>query len=156
MKTSRKHSGFSLVETLVAMCIFILAVGVLAESASIALNGIAIMEIKEGNDRAYQFVRDQILTISDTDSLSMGGQVNTPSAGDANWQVVETETTPTPDLFQVTINITLSGNGDVPPDSTTQTLLLLRPQWSDTDARAAAQSSIHDDLSNWRTQQNWP
>ena len=156
MKSPRHHAGFSLVETLVAMFIFILAAGVLAESASIMINGLANLEIKEGRERDYQFVRDQVLTISDTDSLSMGGRVATPSAGDGEWQVVETQTTDTPDFFQLTINITLSGNGDVPPDSATQTLMLLRPQWSQTDERAANLSAIHDNLVNIRTQQTWP
>ncbi len=156
MKSTRHHAGFSLVETLVAMFIFILAVGVLAESASIAINGLVNYEIKEGRERDYQFVRAQILTISDTDSLSMGGRVGTPTAGDAEWQLVETQTTDTPDFFQLTVNITLSGNADVPPESATQTMMVLRPQWSQTDDRAASLSTIHDGLSNWRTQQSWP
>jgi type II secretory pathway pseudopilin PulG len=156
MKIPRHHAGFSLVETLVAMFIFILAVGVLAESASIAINGLVSYEIKEGSDRDFQFVRDQVLTISDTDSLSMGGRVQTPNAGDGEWQLVESQTTDTPDFFQITINITLSGNDSVPPQSATQSMMVLRPQWSQTDQRSDLESAIHDNLANWRTQQSWP
>ncbi len=155
MKIPRHHPGFSLVETLVAMFIFILAVGVLAESASIAINGLVNLEIKEGRERDYQFVRDQILTISDTDSLSMGGRVQTPS-GDAEWQLVETETTVTPDFFHITVNITLSGNEEMPADSATQSYYVLRPSLSQTDDRSADLSSIHDNLVSVRTSQNWP
>jgi type II secretory pathway pseudopilin PulG len=150
------HRGFSLVETLVAMFIFMLAVGVLAEAANNAISAISLMEVREGTARDVQFVRDQVLTISDTDSLSMGGDVATPSAGSAHWDLVESETTDTPDLFQVTLNITLAGNEDVPAENDTETIMLLRPQWSDTEVRATDLSDIEGNLQNVRTQQPWP
>lgn len=138
------------------MFIFMLAVGVLAEAANNAINAISLMEIKEGSERDYQFVRDQILTISDTDSLSMGGDVATPSSGDAHWDLVESDTEDTPDLFQVTVAISLSGNGDVPASSETEVLMLLRPQWSDTDVRSTDLSDIEGNLQSVRTEQPWP
>jgi hypothetical protein len=129
---------------------------VLASAANNAITAISLMEVKEGNEHAYQFVRDQVLTISDTDSLGLGGDVATPEAGSAHWDLVESETTDTPDLFQVTINITLSGNGDVAPDNSTETMMLLRPQWSDTEVRSTDLSDIEANLQNVRTQQPWP
>jgi len=155
MKRLRTQPGFSLVETLIAIMIFILTIGVLAQSLSIALNAIANMEITEGREHDYAFVRDQVLTISDTQSLSLGGDVPTPSAGQGHWDA-ETETTETPDLFQVTLNITLAGDNGVQPESSNQTVFLLRPQWSETDQRASLLSDIHDNLSRIRTQQTWP
>jgi type II secretory pathway pseudopilin PulG len=151
-----RRRGFSLVETLVAMFIFMLAVGVLAEAANNAILALTVLEVKEGTERDYQFVRDQVLTISDTDSLGLGGDVDTPSAGRAHWDLVESETTDTPDLFKVTLNISLSGNEGVPAESANQTLMLLRPQWSDTEVRATSLSDIEGNLQGVRTQQPWP
>ena len=132
MKRPSNRSGFSLVETLVAIMIFILTVGVLAQSLSIALNALANMEITDGREHDYAFVRDQVLTISDTQTLSLGGDAQTPNGGQGHWEA-ETVTTETPDLFQLNLNITLEGSGDVQPDSSNQTLFLERPQWSETD-----------------------
>ncbi|HTB62857.1 MAG TPA: prepilin-type N-terminal cleavage/methylation domain-containing protein [Opitutales bacterium] len=155
-KHRHHHAGFSLVETLVAMFIFILAVGVLAEASSNALLALSNLEITEGRDRDYQFVRDQVLTISDTDTLSLGGDVQTPNAGGAHWDLVESETTSTPDLFTITISIALSGNGDVPAETSNETLEVLQPQWSDTEVRQADMGDIESALQNVRTQQVWP
>ncbi len=138
------------------MFIFMLAVGVLAEAANNAITAISLMEIKEGNERNLQFVRDQILTISDTDSLSMGGDVETPTAGTGHWDMVESETLDTPDLFKVTVAISLSGNEDVPAETDTEVLMLLRPQWSDTEVRATDLSDIEGNLQSVRTEQPWP
>ncbi len=155
MKRAHTQSGFSLVETLVAIMIFIVTVGVLAQSLSIALNAIANMEITQGREHDYQFVRDQVLTISDTQSLSLGGDAQTPNAGQAHWDA-ETETTETPDLFQLTLKISLDGTSGVPPESSNQTVYVLRPQWSETDDESSLLSDIHDNLGRIRTQQAWP
>jgi hypothetical protein len=138
------------------MFIFIMAVGVLAEASSNALLALSNLEITEGRDRDYQFVRDQVLTISDTDSLGLGGDVQTPNAGNAHWELVESQTMDTPDLFTVTLSIALSGNGDVPAETSNQTLVVLRPQWSDTEVRSTDLSDIESALQNVRTQQVWP
>jgi type II secretory pathway pseudopilin PulG len=156
MKPNRSEAGFSLVETLVALVLFILAIGVLGQAMNNAMRAINILEVTEGRQRDYAFVRDQVLTISDTDAFNAGGDVVTPEAGQAHWQVVETETTATPDLFQVQLSVTLDGQDTIPSESGNQTLYLLRPQWSDPDDRSTLLSGIHDDLAKVRTEQNWP
>lgn len=155
MKPLRHTPGFSLVETLVAMFIFILAVGVLSQAAANAVRAISNMTIEDGSENNFQFLRDVVLTISDTDSLGIGGDVETPTGGSGHWDA-ETETTDTPDFFKVKLSLRISGKGDDKAESTTETLYLLRPQWSETDARSAAMSSIHENLPSIRTQQNWP
>ena len=157
MKT-RRHSrpGFSLVETLVAMFIFMLAIGVLSEAMTNALMAISSLEINEGRERDIQFVRDQVLTISDTDSLGMGGDVATPDAGQAHWDLVESQTTDTPYLMDIKISISLSGNGDIPAETQTEEMYILRPQLADTDEVSAQFNDIDGALQNVRTQQAWP
>lgn len=155
MKSLRHTPGFSLVETLVAMFIFILAVGVLSQAAANAIRAISNMSIEDRTENNFQFVRDVVLTISDTDSLGLGGDVATPTGGSAHWDA-ETETTSTPDFFKVTLKINISGKGEDKAESGTETLYLLRPQWSETEVRSAAMSTIHENLSGVRTQQNWP
>ena len=154
MKRVHAKTGFSLVETLVAMMIFILSVGVLAESMANALTVISHMEISEGHDHDYAFIRDQVLTISDTQALGLGGDVQTPNGGQGHWDA-ETITTETPDLFQLTLNMTLAGT-DGQTDKAQQTLFVERPQWSETDSSSSMLSDIHDGLGRVRTQQSWP
>ena len=155
MKTPRHPAGFSLVETLVAMFIFVLAVGVLSEAANNAIYAISRMEITDTNDVNWQFIRDVVLTISDTDSLGQGGDVPTPTGGDGHWQA-ETESTDTPDFFKLTLSMNIDGNNTVKPESSTETFYVLRPQWSETQDRSTLQSTIHDALPDVRTQQAWP
>ncbi len=155
MKSPRQQPGFSLVETLVAMFIFILAVGVLSQAAANAIRAISNMEIEDSSDNNFQFIRDVVLTISDTDSLGLGGDVQTPTGGSGHWDA-ETETTDTPDFFKLKLTMRISGKGEDKAETATETLYTLRPQWSQTDVRSAAMSSIHENLSSVRTQQNWP
>jgi hypothetical protein len=155
MKPLRQSPGFSLVETLVAMFIFILAVGVLSQAAANALRAISNMSIEDGSENNFQFMRDVVLTISDTDSLGLGGDIETPTGGSGHWDA-ETETTDTPDFFKVTLKMRISGKGEDKAESGSETLYLLRPQWSETDVRSAAMNSIHEALPSVRTQQNWP
>jgi type II secretory pathway pseudopilin PulG len=155
MKRAPLKPGFSLVETLVAMSIFIVTVGVLAQALTNALTSISAMEITQGHEHDYQFVRDQVLTISDTQSLSLGGQVQTPDGGQAEW-TAETITTETPDLFQLNLNITLAPTDGEPTESANETVFVERPAFSDTDDSSDLMSEIHDNLSPIRTQQSWP
>jgi hypothetical protein len=155
MNNPRTVSGFSLVETLVAMVIFILAVGVLAEAANNTLWLLNLMEVKEGRENDYAFVRDQILVKTSTDDLFVGGEVETPDAGRAKWSV-GTETTNTPDLFKLDLSITLPGEGDIPGETSNETIYVLRPQWSKTEDRASLLDAMHGNLSNVRTNQAWP
>ncbi|HVU36876.1 MAG TPA: prepilin-type N-terminal cleavage/methylation domain-containing protein [Opitutales bacterium] len=155
MKPPRHHAGFSLVETLVAMFIFILAIGVLSESAANAIRAISSMTIEDGSENNFQFLRDVMLTVSDTDSLGLGGEVATPTGGQGHWDA-ETETTDTPDYFKINLKMSISGKGDVKAETATETLYVLRPQWSQTQDRQESMNTIHDALPNIRTQQNWP
>ncbi|MGH8335842.1 MAG: type IV pilus modification PilV family protein [Gammaproteobacteria bacterium] len=155
MKPARHSPGFSLVETLVAMFIFILTVGVLSQSAANAIRAISTMEITEGSDVNFQFMRDVVLTISDTQTLGIGGDVATPTGGSGRWDA-ETETTDTPDLFKLKLTMRISGKNDEKAEDATELLYVLRPQWSQTDERSALMNSIHQNLPNVRTQQNWP
>lgn len=157
MNRSRHTPGFSLVETLIALVLFILAIGVLAEAANNALLAINLMEVKEGNENNFAFVREAVLTLSDTELLQAGGQVMTPSAGNAIWSA-ESETTNTPDLFAITLSVTLAGDEDqsLPPESANETIYAERPLWSDADDRSASLSSWHDALQAARTTRPWP
>jgi hypothetical protein len=155
MKPARPSSGFSLVETLVALVLFLMAISMLAQAANNALVNLNIMEVKEGNENDYAFVRQQVETISDTQTLGDGGDVMTPDAGNGHWDAV-TATTNTPDIINLQLTIALAGDGDVPAETSNITMLLLRPQMADTDQRATLMSQIHTNLASARTQQVWP
>jgi hypothetical protein len=155
MNPSRQRPGFSLAETLIALVIFMLAIGVLGSAANSALTSINTLTINEGQQRDLTFVRDQVLTVTDTDTLSTGGSAPTPNAGLATWTA---DYTPTQiaDLFVVNITISLPGDGDTPAQTVPETLYLLRTPWSQTQDRSTLLQSAHDNLQKYRQSQQWP
>jgi len=155
MNLSRQRPGFSLAETLIALVIFMLAIGVLGEAANSALTSINTLTINEGQERDLTFVRDQILTITDTDTLSTGGSAPTPSAGTATWTADYTATQ-VADLFVVNATISLPGGDGVAAQTVPETLYLLRTPWSQAQDRSTLLQSAHDNLQKYRQTQQWP
>ena len=153
----RHHrSGFTLTEVLVALVLFVLATSVLASSVNNAIRALETLEIRDGTEQDYRFVRSQIFTISDLTTFEQGGQIQTPDAGQAQWSANVTPTQ-TADLFQVQLTINLAGEGEVKPESDTRTYYLLRPGWTqDPTDRTTALQTFHDNLAKVRTNQQWP
>jgi hypothetical protein len=151
----RRPPAFTLPEVLVALLLFVLAGSVLAEAINNALIALESMEMKEGHDGDYRFVRSQIFTITDLTTFQQGGQVSTPTGGQATWSANVTATQ-TADLYRVDLTVNLSPPGEtVPP--LTQTYYLLRPSWTqDPDDRSALLSAFHDNMAKVRTAQQWP
>jgi len=154
---SRPHrSGFTLAEVLVALVLFVLATGVLAGAVNNAIRSLETLEITEGTQQDYRFVRSQIFTISNITTFEEGGQIQTPDAGQAQWSA-NVSPTQTADLYEVNITIALAGEGDVKPETDTRTYFLLRPGWTlDPTDRTSLLQTFHDNLAKVRTTQQWP
>ena len=156
MRRHRHRSGFTLAEVLVALVIFVLSTTVLASAINNAMHALDILEIKEGTEQDYRFVRSQIFTITDLTTFQQGGQLTTPDAGQATWSANVTPTQ-TADLYQVALTVQLAGEGDVKAESQTRTYYLLRPSWTtDASDRTTLLGTFHDNMAKIRTAQQWP
>jgi type II secretory pathway pseudopilin PulG len=148
--------GFTLVETLVALVLFIIAIGGLAEATNDAIHSLNLLEIKEGHGQDYSYVRSQVFAITDIDTMQQGGTVQTADGGEADWSA-NVNPTQTADLYAVNLTIKLPGGDGVEPEQDTRTYYLLRPSFTtDPDDRTALLQQLHDQLGKVRTAQAWP
>jgi general secretion pathway protein I len=76
-------------------------------------------------------IRAQVLQEPELDTIEEGGEAPTVTHGTATW-VAEVQPTSTADLFRLSLTIRLPGDGDTLPErEVSQTLFVLRPDWSD-------------------------
>ena len=129
MKRSRKIvGGFTLVEVLVALCIFAMAAVVLGASyLNVLLSYEAVSRSLLVNED-YAFARELVLTEPDRKKVEEGGEFDTAGGQHARWGA-EIESTTVADVFKVTFTCEISDAARPEPDKIVQTFTLLRPTW---------------------------
>jgi general secretion pathway protein I len=126
--TQGPRSGFTLLEVLMALCIFALAAVVLGSSyLNVLLSYEAVSRSLLVNED-FAFARQLVLTEPDRKKLEEGGEFDTASGQHARWGV-EIESTSVADVFKVTFTCELSDPTQPKPDKLVQTFTLLRPTW---------------------------
>lgn len=140
-----KRGGFTVMEVLIALAIFVGMATVLGATYLNILN--AYSQIDEVNDfqADVKFARSLLLTEPDLDTAEKGGEFDTPDGRHLTWQV-SVDPTETTDLFAVTFECDLNGPDLKQPVQLTEHFRLLRPTWSKQEdhdkLRAAAQTRI--------------
>lgn len=130
LPTSYSKSGFTIMEVILALALFTVAVTVLAGAYVNILNAFEAVKLDQAYEQDLALVRKQVLAIGDVGELEKGGEVVTGSHGTANW-TVEYESTELADLFQVTLFVELYPKDSDEAAEVEQTLYLTRPTWSD-------------------------
>lgn len=148
----RARSAFSLIEVLVALAIFALAVGSLASSVRNAIHGLEVTKSDAHKNQLYRFTLRQVLMIEERDEVESGGQVETPEDGPVDWDA-EIEETEILDLFELTVSMSLAD--DRPSFSSndplrTEKLYVFRPGWSDGLDRSTLLTDKQDALRDRR------
>ena len=126
------RKGLTLLETLVALALFLLAGAALIESCSNALNGIISVIELEDHGQTHRFAIRQVIRIADRDEFESGGEMETVDGAALSWKA-EVEETSILDLFKVDLTLqhreqTEFGEGEEIEHNVT--LYLLRPDWS--------------------------
>lgn len=124
-----RAQAFTLVEVLVALSIFALAVVVLGSSYLNVLNSYEAISrgVQTGED--FVFARQLVLNEPDRDKVEKGGEFDTASGHRARWTAL-IESTNVADLFAVTFTCEISDPVRPEPDRVVQNFRLLRPTWS--------------------------
>jgi general secretion pathway protein I len=134
MFNQRQHTspsaarGFTLVEVLVALCIFAMAAVVLGSAYVNVLNGYEAVSRGVQINEDFAFARYQVLTEPDRKKLEQGGEFETSNARRARWSV-EIEPTNVPEVFRVIFTCEISDPARAEPEKLTQSFVLLRPTW---------------------------
>lgn len=142
MKTDAQHQAvarmrpdrhaFTLLEVMLAVTLFGIAVVVLAASYVHVLNSLEAVKVDQALEQELAFVRSQVLLQPDLQEIEKGGEVPTPNYGTATWTATVTPSETVADLFRVELVVELEGDkADVAPRKVTQSLQVLRPDWSE-------------------------
>ena len=125
----RPSSGFSLIETLVAVAIAGIAFFVLTETFFNVLLTLEALESEADYQKDIRFVRSQVIQIADRDELLDGGEIQTLDLGEATWDA-DLAPTDVLDLFALDLYIRLE-NPEGDPFEHEERLYLLRPTWAE-------------------------
>ncbi len=128
----RRRSGFTLIEVLVALVIFVLTAVVLGGAYLNVLNSYEIARRANVSDEDVYFARSQLLSQSDLQTAQNGAEFDD---GDRHvkW-TADIEPANTTDLFAVTFTCAIT-EPQAPPTNIVETFMLMRPTWSDPTAR---------------------
>lgn len=146
--TILKHApakGFSLIEVLIALALFAIASNIIG---SAFINALLSRERNNDNfyrDIAVQTARKQLLLEKNIDDAEDGGSVETLELGEVDWyaEIIPTDMV---DLFEVNLFIEFFDVKDDQSSNYNETLLLLRPTWSESDERSSLLQDKKEDL----------
>jgi len=130
VEDERGGGAFTLIEVLLALALFAIAVVVLAASYINVLFALQAVRADRVLEQEMAFVRSVILTAPDLETIEDGGELPTGAMGYAYWEA-ELEPTRIADLFVVRVSVILEGTGDDEERSLTDRLVVLRPSWSE-------------------------
>ncbi len=125
-----RRRAFTLIEVLLALALFAIAIVVLAASYINVLFALQAVRADRVLEQEMAFVRSVILTAPDLETIEEGGELPTGAMGYAYWEA-ELEPTRIADLFVVRVSVVLEGTGDDEERSLTDRLVVLRPSWSE-------------------------
>ena len=129
----KKRSGFTLIEVIAALFIFVVAAGAFMEAVFTIHNALKSFDSRDSSDADLRFVRRAVLSIGDRDKIEEGDDIETLSSGKASWEA-EVEETEVVDLFKLKLTITLADTEDDEPHEFE--LYVLRPGWSEAVERS--------------------
>lgn len=148
----RPNRGFTLIETVLAMAIFGIAIVGLTAAFVNTLQALSTLQRQADYSPYIRFVRSHAISITDLDEFEDGGDIRTPDNGEARWSA-EVEPMDVVDLFQVWLTIELTLPDQREPHVHEETFYVLRPTWSDPFERSIRLSDAQDDLERQRSRE---
>lgn len=128
-RTTRRTGAFTLMEVLVALCIFAMAAVVLGSSYLNVLLSYETVSRSMTVNEDFTFARQQALLEPDRKKVEEGGEFDTAGGQHARWSV-EILSTTIADVFTVNFLCEISDPNSTEPNRLKQTFTVLRPTWS--------------------------
>lgn len=155
MKTKpRRQSGFSLIETVIAIAIAGIAFFMLTETFFHVLLTLESLDSETDYQKDIRFVRSQIIQLADREEVETGGEITTLDLGQANWRA-EIEATEVVDLYRLLLDIEFAVP-DGEPLLYRESLLLLRPTWREDDfERSTLLSEVRKQIEEEDRRRDW-
>lgn len=126
--------GFTLLEVLVGIAILAMAAVVLGAAYVNTLNAHAAVARRANAGNGMDYLREAVLNEPERDQVEQGGQRALPEGRQLQWEATVEEAA-VPDLFKVTVRGRITGAATNDDEKFEQTLMLLRPTWSDAGKR---------------------
>ena len=121
-------NAFTLVEVLVALCVFAMAAVILGSSYLNVLSSYEVVSRGMKVNEDFAFARELVLREPDRKILEQGGEFETAGCQRAKWSVEITSTT-VPTVFNVAFTCEVSDATRSEPVKLTQQFAVLRPTW---------------------------
>jgi len=137
--------GFTLLEVLVALLIFLMGAVVLGSSYVNVLNGYDLAQRANANTEDIGFARALLLAEPDHDKAEQGGDFDSANHRKVTYHA-QIDPTQTADLFAVAFTCEIDDPTATKPEKVTENFMVLRPTWADpttnTALLAAAKAKI--------------
>ncbi|MGK0240976.1 MAG: prepilin-type N-terminal cleavage/methylation domain-containing protein [Candidatus Pelagisphaera sp.] len=141
----RVSGGFTLVEVMMAMALFGIAVVAFSGAYINVINAFSAIQVDQPFEQDLSLIRQQVLILPEIEDLEEGGEVFTGSHGQATWRV-EYEPTLVADLFKLTLFMEILDLEKDKMQEVEETHYLTRPTWSDPVERSELQADTRDRL----------
>ena len=129
-------SGFTLLEVLISLLIFVMAAVVLGSSYVNVLNGYDLAQRANERHEDIEFARAQLLAEPDHDKAEQGGEFDSANGRHVSYHA-QIDPTQTADLFAVAFTCEINDPSAKKPETVTENFMVLRPTWSDPTTNSA-------------------
>jgi general secretion pathway protein I len=137
--------GFTLLEVLIALAIFVLAAVVLGSAYVNVLTGYDVAQHANARNEDVDFAREQMLAQPDHDKAEQGDEFDSSNGRHVSWHA-QIDATQTADVFSVAFTCEINDPDAHAPETVTENFMVLRPTWSDATTHstilAAAKAKI--------------
>lgn len=124
-----RRTGFTLLEVLLAVALFAIALMMLASAYIGILQSLEAVKMDHALNEELRWLRERVLSEGDREALEKGGEVKTLDLGGVRWSVAIGPSN-VADLFQVELNVEL-GDSEASRRRKSETMFVLRPSWSE-------------------------
>ncbi len=137
--------GFTVIEVMLALALFGVAVTTFTASYLNIINAIAAIQVDQAYEQDLSMIRLAAFSSVLIEDLEEGGEVFTGSHGEASWKV-EYEPTLVADLFKARLLIEILDKEKDEMKEVEEVHYLTRPTWSDPVERAELRAETRDRL----------
>jgi prepilin-type N-terminal cleavage/methylation domain-containing protein len=128
--------GFTLLEVLISLLIFLMGAVVLGSSYVNVLNGYDLAQRANARNEDIEFARALLLAEPDHDKAEQGGEFDSANDRHVTYHA-QIDPTQTADLFAVTFTCEINDPTAKGPDTVKENFMVLRPTWSDPTTNSA-------------------